>query len=85
MKFVTKSAEARDTEVSRLQAQLLLQVSAQQVIPSEAFQSAYQSICRQYVADGKDVDQLFELSGLNRNIRLVLNSNRQSFVALVKK
>jgi len=80
-----KSLQVREEEVSRLQSQLLLQLKAAQCIPSDAFQTAFQEMCRKFVQTGEEVRQTFDLSGFSRNIRVWLNRSRQSMIQLVKK
>jgi hypothetical protein len=80
-----KSAASREQEITRLQAQLLLQLGAAKVMPTDAFQNALQAICRKYAADGVEVRQTFDVTGFSYNIQVWLNNNRQSLIVLVKK
>lgn len=82
---MSKTQVQRQSEVNRLQNQMNIEFKSVGLVPPSAFVDTFQNVLNQFVQDGREVSQLFEVSGYPRKINMKLYpTHRQSMIMLQK-
>lgn len=79
-----KTIQLREKDVASLQKQLEARLKDEKIVPSAEFQAALKTFFDEFVKSGKEIDQVFTISGYKNKIHVMLRDSRQSMIMLQK-